>query len=310
MAVTQIETSHLIFRTLSEMSTPLRIDRDTDGIVTLWLEPNPAKPRGGVVVLDAWLIGAISAACAQIALDGCTGLVLASASTRVFVAGADLAEIDALDDAALHTYLQRGGAAFAAIPALGVPSVAVIHKAALGGGLELAMHCDALIGALPAPGEKSWKVGLPECGLGICPGWGGTMMLAARMDISKAITSTCVGAPFDASDIPAGLYAKHIGAGESAVDVAAAWIHANPKVQTRRSPLSVADEQFHQATTTALEHLEKQLPNTAAARAVVNAIHVGLQHGFQTGVLCEQKHLIELRHTPEARARLDAFLKR
>ena len=136
------------------------------------------------------------------------------------------------------------------------------------------------------------------------------MMLAARMDISKAINSTCVGAPFDASDIPAGLYAKHICAGESAVDVAAAWIHANPKVQTRRSPLSVADEQFHQATTTALEHLEKQLPNTAAARAVVNAIHVGLQHGFQAGVLCEQKHLIELRHTPEARTRLDAFLKR
>ena len=32
------------------MST-LRIERDSDGIVTLWLDPNPAKPRGGVVVL-------------------------------------------------------------------------------------------------------------------------------------------------------------------------------------------------------------------------------------------------------------------
>jgi len=78
------------------MSHPLRTDRDADGIVTLWLDPNPAKPRGGVVVLDAGLIGAIADACAAIAREGCTGLVLASASTRVFVAGADLAEIDAL----------------------------------------------------------------------------------------------------------------------------------------------------------------------------------------------------------------------
>ena len=290
--------------------SPLPIQIRADNIAVLSLIPNPNKPRGGVVVLDRWLIDSLDAALRQLSQQDLSGLILQSASERVFVAGADLAEIDALNDADLDMYLRAGSVAYGRISALAFTSVAIIHKAALGGGLELAMHCDALIGALPAPGEKSWKVGLPECGLGICPGWGGTMMLAARMDISKAITSTCVGAPFDASDIPAGLYAKHIGAGESAVDVAAAWIHANPKVQTRRSPLSVADEQFHQATTTALEHLEKQLPNTAAARAVVNAIHVGLQHGFQAGVLCEQKHLIELRHTPEARARLDAFLKR
>ena len=290
--------------------SPLPIQIRADNIAVLSLIPNPNKPRGGVVVLDRWLIDSLDATLRQLSQQDLSGLILQSTSERVFVAGADLAEIDALNDADLDMYLRAGSVAYGRISALAFTSVAIIHKAALGGGLELAMHCDALIGALPAPGEKSWKVGLPECGLGICPGWGGTMMLAARMDISKAITSTCVGAPFDAIDIPAGLYAKHIGAGESAVDVAAAWIHANPKVQTRRSPLSVADEQFHQATTTALEHLEKQLPNTAAARAVVNAIHVGLQHGFQAGVLCEQKHLIELRHTPEARARLDAFLKR
>jgi enoyl-CoA hydratase/carnithine racemase len=172
------------------------------------------------------------------------------------------------------------------------------------------MHCDALIGATPAPGEKSWKVGLPECGLEICPGWGGTMMLAARMDISKAIVATCTGTPFDATDIPTGLFAKHISVGESVVEVAAAWIHANQKIQKLRSPLSIADPQFHQATFAALEQLETGLPNTKAARAVVDAIKTGLKHGFQAGVLCEQKHLIELRHTPEARARLDAFLKR
>ena len=130
------------------------------------------------------------------------------------------------------------------------------------------------------------------------------------MDISKAIMATCAGAPFDATEIPTGLFAKNVSVGESSVDVAAAWIHANPKMKSLHAPLSIADPQFHQSTFAALEQLQTVLPNTAAARAVVDAIKTGLQHGFQAGVLSEQKHLIELRHTPEARTRLDAFLKR
>ena len=290
--------------------TPLPFEIRADNIAVLSLIPNPSKPRGGVVVLDRWLINSLDCSLIALAQKNLSGLILQSASDRVFVAGADLAEIDALNDADLDVYLRAGSVAYGRITKLPFTSVAIIHKAALGGGLELAMHCDALIGATPAPGEKSWKVGLPECGLGICPGWGGTMMLAARMDISKAILATCAGAPFDATEIPTGLFAKNISAGESNIEIAAAWIHANPKVQTLRSPLSIADPQFHQATFAALEQLQTTLPNTAAARAVVDAIKTGLQHGFQAGVLSEQKHLIELRHTPEARARLDAFLMR
>ncbi|MEY5032899.1 MAG: hypothetical protein RL354_1930, partial [Planctomycetota bacterium] len=116
-----------------------------DGVHVMFLQPNPEKPRGGVVVLDAWLIGEIKAALTRIAAEKPKGFVLASASTRVFVAGADLAEIDALDDAGLDAYLRSGAEAFALIPALGCPSAAAIHGAALGGGLEIAMHCDALV---------------------------------------------------------------------------------------------------------------------------------------------------------------------
>ena len=80
----------------------LPIDRSDDGIVTLHLVPNPDKPRGGVVVLDAWLLDAIDAAMDEIAAGPApTGFILASDSERVFVAGADLAEIDALDDQGL-----------------------------------------------------------------------------------------------------------------------------------------------------------------------------------------------------------------
>jgi len=320
LAVTQIETSHLIFRTLSEMSTPLRIDRDTDGIVTLWLEPNPAKPRGGVVVLDAWLIGAISAACAQIALDGCTGLVLASASTRVFVAGADLAEIDALDDAALHTYLQRGGAAFAAIPALGVPSVAVIHKAALGGGLELAMHCDALVGTLPAEGEKPWMVGLPECGLCICPGWGGTQMLPARIDPKAAMVATANGAPWKCADVPAGLFACVLPAGGTQaqmIDEAKCWIRAQhaapaatPQFAGKQAPRQAISPRDAARMDAALASARAAVPASPHADACFDCVHIGYTRGWDEAVAAERAHLVRLRHTPEARAKLTAFLSK
>jgi enoyl-CoA hydratase/carnithine racemase len=297
------------------MST-LRTDRDADGIVTLWLDPNPAKPRGGVVVLDAWLIAAIAETCAQIAREGCTGLVLASASTRVFVAGADLAEIDALDDPSLHTYLERGAAAFAAIPALGVPSVAVIHKAALGGGLELAMHCDALIGTLPAEGEKPWLVGLPECGLCICPGWGGTQMLPARIDPKTAMVATATGAPWKCADVPAGLFAKVLPAGSTQaqmIDEAKRWIHA----ERAAAPSAFAAHNGPRRTIspaetarmgTALASARAAVTASAHAEACFDAVHTGFTRGWDAAVAAERAHLVRLRHTPEARAKLAAFL--
>jgi len=302
------------------MSHPLRTDRDADGIVTLWLDPNPAKPRGGVVVLDAWLIGAIADACAAIAREGCTGLVLASASTRVFVAGADLAEIDALDDAGLHAYLERGAAAFAAIPALGVPTVAVVHKAALGGGLELAMHCDALVGTLPAEGEKPWLVGLPECGLCICPGWGGTQMLPARIDPKAAIAATMTGAPWKCTDAPAGLFTTTCPPGSTQaqlIEEAKRWIRAEHAAtaggsefaasHAPRRAIGPADAVRLEA---AMEAARAAVPASAHAEACFDCVRTGLTRGWDAAVAAERAHLVRLRRTPEARARLSAFLSK
>lgn len=296
----------------------LRTDRDADGIVTLWLDPNPAKPRGGVVVLDAWLIGAIADACAAVAREGCTGLVLASSSARVFVAGADLAEIDALDDAGLHAYLERGAAAFAAIPALGVPTAAVVHKAALGGGLELAMHCDALVGGLPGEGEKPWLVGLPECGLCICPGWGGTQLLPARIDPKSAMVATANGTPWKCTDVPSGLFSAVLPAGSTQsqmIDEAKRWIRAEHAAthggsafaasNAPRRTIGPADAaRFAPAVTEA----RAAVPASSHSDACLDCVRTGLASGWHAAVAAERSHLVRLRHTPEARAKLTAFL--
>ena len=52
---------------MTEADASLPIDRTDDGIAVLRLIPNPAKPRGGVVVLDDWLLGAIDEGMSRIA---------------------------------------------------------------------------------------------------------------------------------------------------------------------------------------------------------------------------------------------------
>lgn len=260
-------------------------------------------------MLDAWLIAAIDEALRSVDAARPKGFLLVSDSDRVFVAGADLAEIDALDDTALHAYLRAGSAAFRRISSLPCPSACVIHRAALGGGLELAMHCDALFGVTPAAGDKGWKVGLPECGLHICPGWGGTVLLPARIEPVAAIAATMHGAPFDATRPPNGLFEAVAADAATATEAAIAWLHANPRTAGRTAPRNACDGAVLERTRAAIPFARPQAAS-AAAIAVLDAVQAGLRDGFDAAVEREQLHLVDLRHTPEARAKLDAFLKR
>ncbi|MCP4834085.1 MAG: hypothetical protein GY895_04910 [Phycisphaera sp.] len=298
---------------MTDGTTPLPIARDEDGIVTLTLTPNPNRPRGGVVVLDAWLLDAIDVTIDAV-LEGPdpNGFILASGSERVFVAGADLAEIDALDDAALLGYLSRGAEVYQRIAAMPCPSVAAINGACLGGGLEIAMHCDVLIGSLVGAEEKPWRIGLPEAGLGLCPGWGGTQMLPGRIDPSIAIPATCTGTTFKATEVPDGLLETMVPKRELAT-AAAAWIRGHPEAHAdrrgRATPMAI-DDRNRAAVTTGLDAVRAQLDDSPSTRAVVECLEVGLEHGWAAAIAAERRLLTELRNTPEAREKLEQFLAR
>jgi len=91
----------------------------------------------------------------------------------VFCVGADVDEftkIGSAEDALEGT--RAGHALFARIRALPFPTVAAVNGACLGGGLELALHCDARTIA-----SNVRHVGFPEVALSIIPGWGGTQLL-------------------------------------------------------------------------------------------------------------------------------------
>ena len=296
---------------MSDQSLPLQ--RSDDGIVTLTLMPNPAKPRGGVVVLDGWLIDAIDEAMSTIAEgETPTGFILASGSERVFVAGADLAEIEELDDPQLKAYLEKGSTTWQKIVDLPCPTVAAINGATLGGGLELALHCDALVAAVVAADAKPWRIGLPEAGLGLCPGWGGTQTLPARIDPSTAITSAATGQTFKAGELPDGLVDTTVPRTEL-MAAASAWIREHPDAATDRIEHGVPrsmDQHNTSAIFEAFEMVRNELPDTEAARAVAAAVKDGIDHDWKTALQTEQRLLVELRHTTAAREKLEAFFAR
>lgn len=90
-----------------------------------------------------------------------------------FSVGADVAEWGALGPGRFaREWVRRGHRTFDRLAQLSVPSVAVLHGHAFGGGLELAACCDVRTMA------PSATLALPEARVGVVPGWSGTQRLA------------------------------------------------------------------------------------------------------------------------------------
>ena len=159
----------------------VRLERD--GGVAVIIIDNPPVNAGSTAVRRG-LLDAIAAVAAD---PGMEAAVLIGAG-KTFIAGSDLREFgQPLEEPQLP-------AVIAAIEACAKPVVAALHGAALGGGFELALGCDARVAA---PGTK---VGLPEVTLGMIPGAGGTQRLPRLVGISTAIALICEGRRVDAAD--------------------------------------------------------------------------------------------------------------
>ena len=101
----------------------------------------------------------------------------------VFAVGADLSGVDLIDSlAAARAVTELGHRVFRRLGELPVPSFAYINGAAMGGGLELALHCTYRTVSTGATG-----LSLPEVFLGLIPGWGGTWLLPNLIGPANAL---------------------------------------------------------------------------------------------------------------------------
>ncbi|HUI70260.1 MAG TPA: 3-hydroxyacyl-CoA dehydrogenase NAD-binding domain-containing protein [Spirochaetia bacterium] len=121
-------------------------------------------------------------------------LLFRSGKPGTFIAGADIHEIEALRDPREAEEKSRNGQdLFNVLADLPYPTVAVIDGAAVGGGLELALACTY---RLVSDNPKT-QLGLPETGLGIVPGFGGSYRLPRAVGLVQAIRMILSGKPVD-----------------------------------------------------------------------------------------------------------------
>lgn len=107
-------------------------------------------------------------------------MMICSSVPKVFCAGANLKERREMSPIEVQTFVNTLRSTFSLLEALNIPTIAVMEGVALGGGLEMALSCDLRI-----CGEDT-VMGLPETGLAIIPGAGGTQRLARLVGKSAA----------------------------------------------------------------------------------------------------------------------------
>jgi len=130
----------------------------------------------GLTELDAAVAAALGRD--DVAAVGVTG------KPYSFCAGADVTAMPYLTDRDQALAIARlGHRVYSRISTADKPVFAFVNALALGGGLELALHCHYRTVATDAP-----AVGLPEVSLGLVPGWGGTYLLPNLIGVERALT--------------------------------------------------------------------------------------------------------------------------
>ncbi len=138
--------------------------------------------------------------------DSVRGIVISGAGEKAFAAGADITELQRLRVKSGERASVKGQAVFSLIESTGKPVIAAVEGYALGGGCELALACHLRVAS------KTARFGLPEVGLGIMPGYGGTQRLPRLVGKGRALELILDGNPVDAEK------AYHMGLVNKVVD--------------------------------------------------------------------------------------------
>ena len=144
--------------------------------------------------LDAAMVEALRSTCGEIERSAARVVILSGAG-KAFCAGGDIEAWSGESAEAFGRHWVRDGhAAFDALARLAQPVIAVLDGHALGGGLELAACADLRIA------ERQIRIGQPETGLGIIPGWSGTQRTARRFGAQAVRRMAVFGEVFTAEE--------------------------------------------------------------------------------------------------------------
>ena len=252
-----------------------------------------------VNALGAAVRQGLLAAMQQAQADAAVAAVLLVGAGKAFIAGADIREFGKPPVAPILPEVCR------AIENLSKPVVAVLHGAALGGGLEVALSAHYRL-ALPAA-----TLGLPEVNLGLLPGSGGTQRAPRLMGVQAATTLMLSGQPLKAqAALQAGLVDKLVE-GTDPLAAGLAYVRellaANAPVRRTRD-LAIAEPQA------ALAWLEEQKTETAkksrglfSPLKIIECVQAALQLPFDEGMARERALFMECIDSPQRAGLIHAF---
>jgi 3-hydroxyacyl-CoA dehydrogenase/enoyl-CoA hydratase/3-hydroxybutyryl-CoA epimerase len=247
--------------------------------------------------------------------EGIRGVVVTS-TKDTFFAGGDLnmlRRVTEEDAAALFETLEEMKRRLRTVETLGVPVVAAINGAALGGGLEIALACHHRIAA-----EGEYEIGQPEVSLGLLPGAGGVTRVTRMLGIQDALMNVLVQGrrmkPADAQSV--GIVDDVIPA-EQLLDKAYEWIReydGDAKQPWDRDGYKMPGGTPSNPKLAAFlpafpANLRKQLKGALypAPRAILSATVEGAQVDFETATRIESRYLVSLATGQIAKNMIQAF---
>ncbi|MGO4388924.1 3-hydroxyacyl-CoA dehydrogenase NAD-binding domain-containing protein [Microvirga sp. 2YAF29] len=261
-----------------------------DGISILWINNPPVNALNTQVRTE--LVQAVEAANADPSI---LGIVLASRILN-FVAGADIKEFgrppvsptlrDVID---IFDASQK-------------PLVAAINGVAFGGGLEIALACDARIVTPTA------RLGLPEVKLGLIPGAGGTQRLPRLIDAAEALKMMADGAPKTGDQSLALGLADEITESDRLIDAAISKCQALARQGQRRLLRDAkVGEAGIEAFDKAAAELKKARHDEPQIEALIDSVRSGYGGTFTDGLKREREHFEQLMASERSQALRYAF---
>ena len=190
-----------------------RMKLSVDGGVATVTIARPEKLNA----FDIDMLKALAAVCDDVeAMSDVRALVL-TGEGKAFSAGGDIKAWGAMQANEFgHAWVRFGHRVFERLATLRMPVIAALNGHALGGGLELAAAADIRIA------ERHIRIGLPETGLGMVPGWSGTQRLVKRFGAQIVRRMVLGGELFSAEEaLSAGLVDAVVDSGSAVAEAAA-----------------------------------------------------------------------------------------
>ncbi|MEV4489769.1 3-hydroxyacyl-CoA dehydrogenase NAD-binding domain-containing protein [Micromonospora coxensis] len=262
-------------------------------------KPNSFGP-GGLTSLDEAITAALAANPAFIAVTG---------KPYIFCVGADITSLPQLADRDQALEVGRlGHRVFARLKDSAVPTFAFVNGAAMGGGLELALHCHYRTLSAGAA-----ALALPEVSLGLVPGWGGTQLLPNLIGIPAA-TQVIIQNPLMQNKMLKPKQAAEMGIAdvllepadflERSLEWAAGVVNGTVTVTRPEVDKDMWAGVLYFARQTLDQRLHGAVP---AAYKALDLLETAKDADFATGTAAEDEALADLVFSEELRSGLYAF---